>query len=1076
MKRILLQNPEQAHSLFKKNKWTETDEFFIKVCADETESILLNAKEVQSEAQGNALRIKLGSEYIIPLEEYGDEILFNFSDIVGLGALLSINGAAYFLRVYDHAKNEQISEIGTLFPTLRIIDFGSGKNEAIQNLNGIKNCTELHTLNLDNCKNLNDISILPSFEKLKTLWIDRFEDASQFHYIGACTALEKLSQNSCKLTTLHHLAGLSNLKRLSIHSNKNLSDLSPLAELTQLKTLNLSCCKELSDLSPLAELTQLQNLDLSSCENLSDLTPLAGLSQLQTLDLSHCKNLSNLSPLAGLTQLQTLNLSHCKNLSNLSPLAGLTQLQTLNLSHCKNLSNLSPLAGLTQLQTLNLRYCENLSDFSPLAGLFQLKTLNLGHCKNLSNLSPLAGLSQLQTLDLSFCENLSNLSPLAELTQLQTLNLSFCENLSDLTPLAGLSQLQTLNLSHCKKLSDLSPLAGLTQLQTLDLSGEFRTYINIRDLSPLAELTQLQKLDLSYLENLSDLSPLAGLSQLQTLNLYFCGNLNDLSPLAGLSQLKTLNLSLCKNLCDLSPLAGLSQLQTLDLKGYRNDISPLAGLTQLQTLNLKNCDNLSDLSPLSGLSQLQTLDLSHCKNLSNLSPLAGLSQLQTLDLSHCPRIVLISTFGAPSSLSSLILSNSPNIRDFHHLSKLPQLKELKWIDPVACSEVIMQCASNREDINYIMENMKPWCVEIELSKDANSFASKLLTALHFTDVSFQYEHLGDIASKMRRRGLQSETGNDIDIYSWEHWTSLVCALPLIQALECLDAVISEADIVRETEVLLGSVIVAYSDLAERYPEEKNTLLQRVSAILQLIEGYKEETRQIAPSAALFYAVLKMQEEVLHWLDKATDEKAPQWRERVLMALIKYYGKKENFAEARCLLDEMKIQDMKDLAITELAESIAEKYPVEAGFLLDEIRDLRVSSSAAQKMLSLPAMFTKPQAIYQLLLHLQETPEELADCIEAILQKDKSEKTAEAIRALFLQPISTGPSASKLLELCAHEAVGEFVKPRALDKFKTQLREQSAAENATAIPQFISALQEQNLINTEEAAELLKLMI
>jgi pentatricopeptide repeat protein len=605
-------------------------------------------------------------------------------------------------------------------------------------------------------------------------------------------------------------------------------------------------------------------------------------------------------------------------------------------------------------------------------------------------------------------------------------------NISNLSPLAGLTQLQTLNLKHCKNLSDLSPLAGLSQLQTLDLSGDFRTYINISDLSPLAGLTQLQTLDLSG-----------------------CKYLSDLSPLTGLTHLQTLNLSSCKNL---------------------SDLSPLTGLTQLQTLNLGYCGSLSDLSPLAGLTQLQTLNLSSCKNLSDLSPLAGLTQLQTLNLSYCQRIVLISTLGAPSALYSLEIRNSPNIRDFHHLSKLPQLKELIWIDPVACSEVLMQCASNREDVNYIMKKMEGWCDEIELSKDANSFASKLLTALHSTNTSFQYKHLGDIASKMRRRGLQSETGNDIDIYSWEHWTSLVCALPLIQALECLNTVISEADIVRETEVLLGPVIVAYSDFAERYPEEKNTLLQRVSAILQLIEGYKEETRQIAPSAALFYAVLKMQEEVLHWLDKATDEKAPQWRERVLMALIKYYGKKENFAEARCLLDEMKIQDMKDLAITELAESMAEKYPVEAGFLLDEIRDLRVSSSAAQKMLSQPAMFTKPQAVYQMLLHLQETPEELADCIEAILQKDLSGKTAEAIRMLFLQPINAVPSASKLLELCAHEAVGDFVKPRALEKFKAYLKEQTAAENATAIPQFISALQEQDLINTEEAAELLKLMI
>ncbi len=123
MKRILLQNPEQAHALFLKKNWTETDKFFIKVCADETEGILVNAKEVQAEAYGNMLKIKLGgAEYNIPLEEYCDEILLDFKDIDTPGTLLSINGAAYFLRVYRSSINEQISEIGTLFPSLRILD------------------------------------------------------------------------------------------------------------------------------------------------------------------------------------------------------------------------------------------------------------------------------------------------------------------------------------------------------------------------------------------------------------------------------------------------------------------------------------------------------------------------------------------------------------------------------------------------------------------------------------------------------------------------------------------------------------------------------------------------------------------------------------------------------------------------------------------------------------------------------------------------------------------------------------------------------------------------------------------
>jgi hypothetical protein len=274
---------------------------------------------------------------------------------------------------------------------------------------------------------------------------------------------------------------------------------------------------------------------------------------------------------------------------------------------------------------------------------------------------------------------------------------------------------------------------------------------------------------------------------------------------------------------------------------------------------------------------------------------------------------------------------------------------------------------------------------------------------------------------------------------------------------------------------MGPVIVAYSDLAELYPKEKENFLQLVKNILQLLDGHAEEERQIAPSAAVFYASLKMREEVLFWLDKATDEKVPQWRERVLLALIKYYSRNEKFSEAQRLLDEMIIQDEKDMAVAIISEHMASKHPVDAGFLLDEIKDLRISSSTAKKMLAEPAMFVKPQSLYQLLLHLQETPDELADCLEAIISKDTTGKSADALRNLFVKKIISEPSALKFLELCEHKAISDFVKPRALEKFKKYLTEKSAIESTTAIPFFILALQEYELINVEEANELTQQM-
>jgi hypothetical protein len=442
---------------------------------------------------------------------------------------------------------------------------------------------------------------------------------------------------------------------------------------------------------------------------------------------------------------------------------------------------------------------------------------------------------------------------------------------------------------------------------------------------------------------------------------------------------------------------------------------------------------------------------------------------------YCYKIVLIKPLHTLNCLSSLKLNDCPNIRDFDILSSLLQLRELIWIDPVACSEVLMQCACNREDVFHIENKMQEWINAIQLCKNPNSFIGTLLATLRQTSQSFQYTHLLGIAQQMRVRGVQSDVLNDINVESWENWCSIVIILPSDQAQECLDSAIADLDIERETEVVMGPVIVAYSDLAELYPKEKENFLQIVKNILQLLDGHAEEERQIAPSAAVFYASLKMREEVLFWLDKATDEKAPQWRERVLLALIKHYSRNEKFSEAQRLLDEMIIQDEKDMAIATIAEHMASKHPVDAGFLLDEIKDLRISSSTAKKMLAEPAMFVKPQSLYQLLLHLQETPDELADCLEAIISKDTTGKSADALSNLFVKKIISEPSALKFLELCEHKAISDFVKPRALEKFKKYLTEKSAIESTTAIPFFILALQEHELINVEEADELTQQM-
>jgi hypothetical protein len=109
------------------------------------------------------------------------------------------------------------------------------------------------------------------------------------------------------------------------------------------------------------------------------------------------------------------------------------------------------------------------------------------------------------------------------------------------------------------------------------------------------------------------------------------------------------------------------------------------------------------------------------------------------------------------------------------------------------------------------------------------------------------------------------------------------------------------------------------------------------------------------------------------------------------------------------------------------------------------------------------------------LHLQSSPDELASSLEQLIECDKEGKIADAVKKLFLQPQASGPSASVMLELCKHPAIADFVKPRALEKYKTQLQERAEQELANSVPHLIAEMQHAQLLEEDEARELTQLM-
>jgi hypothetical protein len=157
----------------------------------------------------------------------------------------------------------------------------------------------------------------------------------------------------------------------------------------------------------------------------------------------------------------------------------------------------------------------------------------------------------------------------------------------------------------------------------------------------------------------------------------------------------------------------------------------------------------------------------------------------------------------------------------------------------------------------------------------------------------------------------------------------------------------------------------------------------------------------------------------------------------------------------------------------IAEAMAAKYPIAAGFLLDEIREETISVAAARRMLQLPLMFENAQSIYQLLLHLQENSVELAACLETMIEKDTEGKVAAALSELFLSKKAAEATATVFLELAQHDALFDFVRPRDLEKYRKKLIERKEMELNNSKEAFVNDLVNENLITAEDFTELLE---
>ena len=248
---------------------------------------------------------------------------------------------------------------------------------------------------------------LQDMPDLKTLTVTNTPVSSEeLSIIAQLPKLEKLTLNSCSLTTLAPLAALKGLIYLDVGGN-TIRNLEPIASMKKLETLNLQR-NAVNDLSAISGNQSLLNLDVSY-NSISDISVIFNLSKLQSLNAKY-NSLSNLSGISKLSKLSYLDVSN-NLLSDVSALADCTQLANLNIAS-NSISDIQSLSTLVNMTDFVFSY-NKVTKLPSWPKSCQLQNISGDH-NDIRSLSPLAGLMRLNCVYMDYNTNLSDVNVLKD--------------------------------------------------------------------------------------------------------------------------------------------------------------------------------------------------------------------------------------------------------------------------------------------------------------------------------------------------------------------------------------------------------------------------------------------------------------------------------------------------------------------------------------------------------------------------------------------------------------------------------------------------------------------------------------
>ena len=373
----------------------------------------------------------------------------------------------------------------------------------------IKNNPYLESLDISNCDNLRDFSILNKLNNLKELNVNNCDFFINLDDISGCKNLRVLNIGNTPIRNIDAVKNFRELRVLNCACN-SITDINALENCQNLTEAIFWNCFSLQDISALGTLYNLRLLDIDST-SVSDIFSLANCYNIEFLFMDNCNKIDDIFALSALKKLRCLlfdnknilmpeqaeALSELVNIEYLTlsgrrvvdarPFSKMLKMKELTLNGC-NISDLSPLEYLTDMRKIDLTANSNLRDLSPLAGMKELNKLLVGgggsvagkvgsakgaatSSMNIEDISVVENFSKLTEVDLNTNSRLKDIRSLEAAVVLEEINLSKCTQLCDVSVLGKLSKLKKINLTSCPKIKDLYFLRNLPSIEELRYNG-----------------------------------------------------------------------------------------------------------------------------------------------------------------------------------------------------------------------------------------------------------------------------------------------------------------------------------------------------------------------------------------------------------------------------------------------------------------------------------------------------------------------------------------------------------------------------------------------------------------------------